>query len=476
MVELNPFGAYTAGRKLGMARRAEERLEEDRARAATTRNRLAEMLGAGMPTTPEAKRAVVSDLARSDPGMALDWSKHFAGMGAARLKQRQAEAPFLAAQLGQAKDQATYDAALKNLSGLGVDVSDMPPEYDPGRINMVTQAAKYLAAGGETTKLGEGDVLVGPSGEVIARGPEAAGGPFSGTALTGQAANILLSADPSSPEYAAAYSIMSQPRTYMDPGSGQIVSVAPDMAAFRPPTGRGAAPAAAPTKPAEPMGVAGEPAAKVKDVTPKPTTPAGMTVTPIPGSKAERERVEAAEAEKKGEAGRQLKARIVVDDLNRIEEMITESFIPATGFIGSMARRFNETTASDIEKLLPTIRASVGFDQLQAMREASKTGGALGPVSDAENKLLQAVLGTLDTDLSEDVFLYNLRRLREVFLDTIHGPGNRPGETESQTTTAAPAEEPTAAGLPQPKTKAERDALPSGTDYLDPNGVKRTRP
>jgi hypothetical protein len=45
---------------------------------------------------------------------------------------------------------------------------------------------------------------------------------------------------------------------------------------------------------------------------------------------------------------------------------------------------------------LETIKANIGFDKLQAMREASPTGGALGAISDMENKLLQAVQGALD--------------------------------------------------------------------------------
>ena len=60
------------------------------------------------------------------------------------------------------------------------------------------------------------------------------------------------------------------------------------------------------------------------------------------------------------------------------------------------------------------------------MREASPTGGALGQVSEMENRLLQSVLGSLDQELSEEEFRYNLRRLKDTFLDIVHGPGNRP--------------------------------------------------
>jgi len=61
------------------------------------------------------------------------------------------------------------------------------------------------------------------------------GGPFEGTGMKAQAANILLTGDPASPEYAAAYSIMSEPT--FDMTRQQMIY--PDMSAYRPPAGRG---------------------------------------------------------------------------------------------------------------------------------------------------------------------------------------------------------------------------------------------
>ena len=77
--------------------------------------------------------------------------------------------------------------------------------------------------------------------------------------------------------------------------------------------------------------------------------------------------------------------------------------------------------------LLDTVEANIGFDKLQQMRAASPTGGALGQVSERENKLLQATYGSLSQSQSEEQFKRNLRRLRETYLDTIHGEGQGPG-------------------------------------------------
>jgi len=49
-----------------------------------------------------------------------------------------------------------------------------------------------------------------------------------------------------------------------------------------------------------------------------------------------------------------------------------------------------------VAKQLETIRGRIGFDQLQDMRNLSKTGGALGQVSERELTFLQSVMGSLD--------------------------------------------------------------------------------
>lgn len=62
-------------------------------------------------------------------------------------------------------------------------------------------------------------------------------GPFQGTGLDQQAYNIVLTGDPKSPEYAAAYAQLGQPKVTMDPNTGQMVSVQPDLSWARKPGG-----------------------------------------------------------------------------------------------------------------------------------------------------------------------------------------------------------------------------------------------
>jgi hypothetical protein len=84
-----------------------------------------------------------------------------------------------------------------------------------------------------------------------------------------------------------------------------------------------------------------------------------------------------------------------------------------TGFLGSKLKDVPQTPAFDLNKKLETIKANIGFDKLQEMRDNSPTGGALGQVSEFENRLLQAVWGNLEQSQSKEEFEKNLDLVRE---------------------------------------------------------------
>ena len=66
------------------------------------------------------------------------------------------------------------------------------------------------------------------------------------------------------------------------------------------------------------------------------------------------------------------------------------------GLAGAATAGIPGTDSYDLKSALEQIKANIGFDKLQAMREASPTGGALGQVSNFEVRQLQAVMGNLD--------------------------------------------------------------------------------
>ena len=84
----------------------------------------------------------------------------------------------------------------------------------------------------------------------------------------------------------------------------------------------------------------------------------------------------------------------------------------STGLSGQALSGIGGTEALELQKTIDAIAANVGFDKLQAMRDLSKTGGALGNVSNVELNLLTSSLGSLSTEVGYDTFLRNLERVQ----------------------------------------------------------------
>ena len=106
------------------------------------------------------------------------------------------------------------------------------------------------------------------------------GGPFEGTNLDAQAMNLLLRGDPSSPEYLAAWNYLSAPKSSIDPKSGMMVSITPDMSAFR-----------LPTSLAGPVGGSAPPPAGAPGATPPPAMTPPPTDAMGPGRTVTEEQV-----------------------------------------------------------------------------------------------------------------------------------------------------------------------------------------
>lgn len=67
--------------------------------------------------------------------------------------------------------------------------------------------------------------------------------------------------------------------------------------------------------------------------------------------------------------------------------------------------------AANAQAKLDTLKSKVGFSTLQTMRDASKTGGALGSVTEGEHKLLQNTLDSLDKAQSYEAMQESLNNI-----------------------------------------------------------------
>jgi hypothetical protein len=84
-----------------------------------------------------------------------------------------------------------------------------------------------------------------------------------------------------------------------------------------------------------------------------------------------------------------------------------------TGFLGPITSKIGGTKARALAGKINTIKANLGFEQLQRMREASPTGGALGQVAVKELERLESTVASLDLGLPTPELLKSLAKVDE---------------------------------------------------------------
>jgi hypothetical protein len=158
---------------------------------------------------------------------------------------------------------------------------------------------------------------------------------------------------------------------------------------------------------------------------------------PYQGGKAylTKETTEAASREAASNAS--TASSIVRSDIANARSIMKKSEMPVTGIIGSATKGIPGTQSRVLSGLLTTIKANIGFDKLQKMRAASPTGAALGPVSDFENRLLQAVVGDLEQSTTDEQLDRNLKRLDEEIYKIVDNSGKPVGKPGAYPSTSS---------------------------------------
>jgi hypothetical protein len=138
----------------------------------------------------------------------------------------------------------------------------------------------------------------------------------------------------------------------------------------------------------------------------------------------------------------------VIADVQAAQGLVTGT---TTGVVGKGVAFVPGTTAYDLQQRLLTLKANLGFDRLQQMRDASPTGGALGQVAVQELQALQATVGSLELGQSKDELQKNLNKIENHYSNWIRATqGQQPLTLEQFLQTkqpqAAPAGAPAGAG------------------------------
>ncbi len=97
--------------------------------------------------------------------------------------------------------------------------------------------------------------------------------------------------------------------------------------------------------------------------------------------------------------------------LSSVDELMGRTNFQTVG-IPSVFKVVPGSIQRDFRSDLDTLKASIAFGELTAMREASRTGGALGSVSEKELVLLESALAGLDQGQSPANFRKNLEKVK----------------------------------------------------------------
>ena len=147
---------------------------------------------------------------------------------------------------------------------------------------------------------------------------------------------------------------------------------------------------------------------------------------PIPGTRAAREAEQAIKAAESRASGQVRTASTVTQSIDSLlsdlkkekEAKGTEKISPYTRITGVTGKAFEGYPGGarqTAKGYIDTIRANIGFDRLDQMRQESPTGGALGQIAVQEIQFLQASLGSLDLDADPDVLIKNLERIKTAY-------------------------------------------------------------
>lgn len=119
--------------------------------------------------------------------------------------------------------------------------------------------------------------------------------------------------------------------------------------------------------------------------------------------------------------------------LNYIDTALSQVKFGTAGFGSNLLAKVGGSGAKNLRSTLETLKGNIGFEALQAMREASKTGGALGQVAVQELTALQSILGSLDASQSRSQLIQNLNNIKMHYQNALGAinQANNPQQTST---------------------------------------------
>jgi len=181
-----------------------------------------------------------------------------------------------------------------------------------------------------------------------------------------------------------------------------------------------------------------------------PSVDGGVRFVTPPGSKAEADAATAQRADEQRQKNDQTYGQATVTAIDRLIGADGQGGLlldkglfdlPAAGIVGAgLARLGINQEAKTVENELKTVQSQIAFGRLQAMRDASATGAALGAVTERELDLLMSSLGSLQQSTDPTILRENLKTIRDIWKKINSDPVARQFYYGAGQGAAAPAE------------------------------------
>lgn len=158
-----------------------------------------------------------------------------------------------------------------------------------------------------------------------------------------------------------------------------------------------------------------------------PTAPGGIRMVELPGSPAAAKSAAAKETDVKATSKKEQTASVVTRSVDQLLAALDKDAgmldLPEAGIVGNLlARTGINQEAVTFKNTLESLQSNVAFGTLQEMREASKTGGALGGVSERELVFLLSALGNIQQSTDPATLRENLLEVKRILTKIENDP------------------------------------------------------
>lgn len=123
-------------------------------------------------------------------------------------------------------------------------------------------------------------------------------------------------------------------------------------------------------------------------------------------------------ADEAASGNRENSSRVITNAFTRADQADNQRVLG--GFLGGLAAANPSTDNAEVYRQVQSLKSVAKVENLQAMRNASPTGGALGSVSAPELTMLEAMSGALDP--ASPNFKRDLADYTRTLLGVVHGP------------------------------------------------------